>query len=151
MSPTSYRAAPPRGDCRSVPDACQRVNPLTASRPRPGDVAIARVGPLAAGGEIFRLHRGDLVDREVALGQLRLEPVEARGVAAEDGALHRALGRAQGLEAVLLLHVLRDLEPPHRLDLPLGRAVPQGIGTPDDVIVAQALDERADECRREAR
>src|SRR4029453_14627172 len=116
MSPTSYRAAPPRGDCRSVPDPRQRVNPLAASRPRPADVPVGRVGPRAAGGEILRLDRGDLVDGEVALGELGAQTVEARGVAAEDGALHRAVGGAQGLEAVLLLHVFRDLEPPHRLD-----------------------------------
>src|SRR5262249_25730576 len=140
MSPTSYRAAPPRGDCRSVPDPCQRVNPSAASRPAPRHKPVARVGPLAAGGEIFRLHGGDLAGREVALGRPGLEAIEARGVAAEDGAFHRAFSRPQGLEAVLLLHVLRDLEPPHRLDLPLGRAVPEGIGTPDDVIVSQALD-----------
>src|SRR4029453_3953548 len=151
MSPTSYRAAPPRGDGRSVPDTGEAVNTLTASRPRPGHIAVARVGPLAAGGEVLRLDRGYLVDRGGLLGQPGLEAVEARGVAAEDGALHRAVGGAKRLEAVLLLHVLRDLEPPHRLDLPLGRAVPERIRAPDDVIGAQTLDERPDERRREAR
>src|SRR5262245_10153304 len=126
-------------------------HPSAASRPAPRHKPVARVGALAARGEIFRLHGGNLVDRQIALGQLGLEAVEARGVAAEDGALHRAFGGTQGLEAVLLLHVLRDLQAPHRLDLPLGRAVPEGIRAPDDVIVAQALHEGTDERGREAR
>src|SRR6266850_2804969 len=151
MSPTSYRAAPPRDDCRSVPDASPPVNTQTALRSRPGHIAIARVGALAPGGEVFRLDRGDLVDCELVLGELGAQAVEARGVAAEDGALHRAGGRTQRLEAVLLLHILRDLEAAHRLDLPLGRAVPEGIRAPDDVIGAEALDQRADEGGGEAR
>src|SRR5262249_19962041 len=151
MSPTSYRAAPPRGDCRRLPDRGAPVNILTTSRPRPSHIAVPRVGTLAAGGEILRLHRGDLVDREVALGQLGLEAVEARGVAAEDGALHRAVGGAEGFEAVLLLHVLGDLEAPHRLDLPLGRAVPERVRAPDDVVGAEALHQGPDEGRGEAR
>src|SRR5262245_21154284 len=120
MSPPSYRAAPPRGDCRSVPDTGEAVNPQTASHPGPGHKAVPRIGPLAAGGEVLRLDRGDLVDRQLALGKLGLEAVQARAVAGEDRALHRAVGGAKRLEAVLLLHVLRDLEPAHRLDLPLG-------------------------------
>ena len=59
------------------------------------------------------------------LRQLRLEAVDPRGVAREDRALHRAVRRAERLEAVLLLHVLGDLETAHRLDLPLGRAIPE--------------------------
>src|SRR5712691_8230348 len=109
MSPTSYRAAPPLGDCRSVPHPRAPVNTSTtstASAPPPRHVSIPCVGPLAAGGDIFRLDRGDLVDCELVLGELGAQAVEARGVAAEDGALHRAVGRAQRLEAVLLLHVL---------------------------------------------
>src|SRR6267142_6149716 len=116
MSPTSYRAAPPRGDCRSVPDPSAPVNTSTASGPPPRHIAVARVGALAPGGEVFRLDRGELVDCELVLGELGAQAVEARGVAAEDGALHRAGGRAQRLEAVLLLHILRDLEAAHRLD-----------------------------------
>src|SRR5881628_3765492 len=105
MSPTSYRAAPPRGDHRSVPDTREAVNTLTASRPPPRHVSVPCIGSLAPGGEVFRLDRGDLVDCELVLGEFGAQAVEARGVAAEDGALHRAVGRAQRLEAVLLLHV----------------------------------------------
>src|SRR5262252_9488872 len=126
MSPTSYRAAPPRDDPRSVPDPGGSVNNSTTLSPRrPRHVAIPRVGPRPAGGQILRLHRSDLVGRDAVLRQLRLEAVDARGVACEDRALHRAVRRAERLEAVLLLHVLGNLETAHRLDLPLGRAVPE--------------------------
>src|SRR5438445_362201 len=94
MSPTSYRALPPRGDCRSVPDPSAPVNTLTASGPPPRHVSIPCIGPLAPGGDVLRLDRGDLVDRELVLGELGAQAIEARGVAAEDGALHRAVGRA---------------------------------------------------------
>src|SRR3989442_14589161 len=100
MSPTSYRAAPPRDDPRSVPDASEAVNRTTTLRPRPGHVAISLVGPGAAGRQVLRLDRGDLVGGDAMLGDLGTQTVEARRVAAEDGALHRAVGRAQRPEAV---------------------------------------------------
>src|SRR5438445_12519415 len=132
MSPTSYRAAPPRGDPRSVPDPGEPVNTMGRLSPRrPRHVAIPRVGPRPAGGQIFRLHRGDLVGGDAMLRQLRLEAVDPRGVAREDRALHRAVRRAERLEAVLLLHVIRDPEAAQLLDLPLGRAVPRGRCAPD--------------------
>src|SRR5882762_5482340 len=77
--------------------------------------------------------------------------VEARAVAAEDAGLHRAVGRAERREAVFLLHVLGDLEPAQRLDLPLRRAGPQRVGAPDDMVGAEALDERAHDERAKAR
>src|SRR6266436_1984433 len=116
MSPTSYRAAPPRDDLRSVPDPSEPVNNMSPLRPRAGHVPVARVGPGTAGRQVLRLDRGDLVGGDAVLGDLGLQIVKARGVAAEDGALHRPIRRAQRLEAVLLLHVLGDLEPAHRLD-----------------------------------
>src|SRR5215831_6507731 len=126
MSPTSYRAAPPRDDPRSVPDHGEPVNNSTTLSPRRArHVPVPRVGPRPAGGQILRLHRGDLVGRDAVLRQLRLEAVDPRGVAREDRALHWAVRRAQRLEAVLLLHVLGNLETAHRLDPPLGRAVPE--------------------------
>src|SRR2546425_9895386 len=144
MSPTSYRAAPPRGDPRSVPDPGEPVNNMSRLSPRrPRHVAIPRVGPRPAGGQIFRLHRGDLVGGDPVLRQLRLEAVDPRGVAREDRALRRAIRGAERLEAVLLLHVLGNLETAHRLDLPLGRAVPEGVRAPDDVVGAEGLDHRA--------
>ena len=73
------------------------------------------------------------------------EPIEPCGVAAEDRGLDRALGRPQRREPVFLLHVLGNFEAPHRLDLPLRGAVPDGIGAPDHVIDAHSLDQRADE------
>src|SRR6058998_3525624 len=137
MSPTSYRAAPPRGDPRSVPDPGERVNTATALR------------PLTC--HVLGLDGGDLVGRDAVLRDLRLQTVEPRAVPAENGLLHRPVRRAERLETVLLLHVVRDLEPAHRLDLPLRRAVPQGVRAPDDVVGAEALDQCADEGRGEAR
>src|SRR5437588_12449899 len=103
-------------------------------RPFPRHVPVACVGPSTAGGEVFRLDRGDLVGRDAMLGDLGLQIVEARGVAAEDGALHRAVGGAQRLETVLLLHVLGDLETAHGLDPPPRRGVPEWLRPPDDVV-----------------
>src|SRR5262247_3103575 len=152
MSPTSYRAAPPRDDSRSVPDAGESVNNSTTLSPRRARyVPVPRVGPLAAGGQILRLHRGDLVRGDAVLRQLRLQGVDARGVARENRALHWAVGRAERLEAVLLLHVLGNLETAHRLDLPLGRAVPERVRAPDDVVGTEAFDQGADEGSGEAR
>src|SRR6267143_4068065 len=151
MSPTSYRAAPPRDDLRSVPDTSEPVNKTATLSPFPSHVAIARVGAGAAGRQVLRLDRGDLVRRDAVLRQFGTQPVDARGVAGEDGALHRAVRGAERLEAVLLLHVLGDLEAAHRLDLPLGRAVPQRVRAPDDVIGAEPLDQGADEGGGEAR
>ena len=56
-----------------------------------------------------------------------------------------------GGEAVLLAHVLGDLEPAQPLDLPLRRAGPQRVGAPHDVVGAQALDQHAHQRRAEAR
>src|SRR5881296_2454795 len=151
MGPTSYRAAPPRGDPRSVPDPGERVNTATALRPLTRHVPVPRVGPSAAGGQVLGLDGGDLVGRDAVLRDLRLQTVEPRAVPAENGLLHRPVRRAERLETVLLLHVVRDLEPAHRLDLPLRRAVPQGVRAPDDVVGAEALDQCADEGRGEAR
>src|SRR5437660_12166285 len=126
MSPTSYRAAPPRGDPRSVPDPGEPVNNMSRLSPRrPRHVPVPRVGPGPAGGQVLRLHRGDLVGGDPVLRQLRLQAVDPRSIAREDRALHRPLRSAERLEAVLLLHVLGNLETAHRLDLPLGRAVPE--------------------------
>src|SRR5215510_4128187 len=126
MSPTSYRAAPPRDDPRSVPDPSEAVNNFTPLRPRrPRHVAVPGIGPRPAGGQILRLHRGDLVGRDAVLRQLRLETVDPRRIARENRALHRPIRRAERLEAVFLLHVLGNLETAHRLDLPLRRAVPE--------------------------
>ena len=77
--------------------------------------------------------------------------VQARRVLAEDRALDGAVGGAERREAVLALHVLRNLEPAQRLDLPLRRAGPYRVGPPYDVVGAEALDERAHHRRAQAR
>ena len=49
---------------------------------------------------------------------------------------------AERREAVLLLHVLGDLQPAQPLDLPLRRAGPHRVGAPHHVIGAQSFDQR---------
>src|SRR5437867_13385787 len=121
-----WRIEPSRGAARPRGVGGARLLPRAARlRRRAGHEAVARVRARAARGETLRLDRGDLVGGDAVLGHLGAQSVEARRVAAEDGALHGAVGGPQRLEAVLLLHVLRDLEPAQRLDLPLGRAVPE--------------------------
>src|SRR4029450_12461128 len=106
MSPTSYRAAPPRGDFRRVPDPREPVNNMSPLRPRRSrHVPIPRVRPRAAGGQVLRLDRGDLVRGDTVLGDLRLQVVEPRRVATEDGLLHRAVRRPKWRESVRLLPV----------------------------------------------
>src|SRR5437762_32422 len=73
----------------------------------------------------------------------------ARRVAAEDQLLDRAVGATERSKTIFLLHILRDFEPTQRLDLPLGRPVPNRVGTPQDMIDPHALDQRADQSRAE--
>src|SRR5439155_22082205 len=67
--------------------------------------------------------------------------VETRAVLAEDRVLEGPVRRPERLQAVLLLYVVRDFETSQRLDLPLGRARPDGVAAPDHVIGAQPPDE----------
>ena len=81
----------------------------------------------------------------------QIELVEARRVITEDRALDCTVGRSEGGETMLLLHVLRDLEAAERLDLPLGRAIPHRVRAPEHVIMAEPLDQGAHHCGAEAR
>src|ERR1700720_4543381 len=73
----------------------------------------------------------------------QIELVEARCVITEDRTLDCTVCRSEGGETMLLLHVLWDLEPAKRFDLPLGRAVPHRVRAPKHVIMPQALDQGA--------
>src|SRR5882672_5691017 len=76
--------------------------------------------------------------------RLGAHAVEAGGVEAED--LGLALLRERGV-AEALLELGRDLERPQRLDLSLGRAVPDRVGAPDDVVLADEPEQLAEHVR----
>src|SRR5207247_9834356 len=93
------------------------------ARGRLRDVAVPEVRAFRSRPLVLLLHHGDAVAGE---GGAPLVLVQTRVGLAEDRVLERAVGRPERLEAVLLLHVFGDLEPTPRLDLPLGRAGPDG-------------------------
>src|SRR3954471_18252502 len=110
--------------------------------PAGGDVILAqggelvvrrRVGSAAIGpglGKAWEIERRPEAFRNVPLvirgqglvcGYAGRQVIQARRVEPEDLALHLLV---QSRVAVLARHVLRDLEAPERLDLPLRRSVP---------------------------
>src|SRR5437660_6601172 len=99
----------------------------SASADRVHHEPVAEIGPPRPFALVVRVRDRDAIGRELspALGVVLVEP---RGVLAEDRPLHRAVGGAERRPAVLLLHILRDLEPPQRLDLPLWRPGPDCVG-----------------------
>src|SRR5260370_40607713 len=72
-------------------------------------------------------------------------------MAAEDQLVGRAVGAAESRKSVFLLHVLGNLEPPQRFDLPLRGPLPYRIGAPEDVIDTNPLEQRADQGPRKFR
>src|SRR5439155_23936151 len=94
------------------------------------DVAVARVASHAAEPDVLGLDGSHLVPRDGALRRPHVDPVEPRRVASEDRRLRRTVCSAERREAVLLLHIGWDLESAERLDLPLRRAIPEGVGAP---------------------
>src|SRR5882672_1252961 len=74
--------------------------------------------------------------------------VQPRRVQAEDLALGPLRQRRV---TILALDVLRDLEAPHRLDLPLRRAVVHAIRAEDDLVLAEVLEELAEQVRAHRR
>src|SRR5437667_11832604 len=87
------------------------------------DVTIAGVAPHPTHRDVLRLDRRHLVVPDLAEDGLHVQSVEPRRVAAQDGALHDAVGRAERSEPVLALHILGDLQTAQPLDLPLWRLV----------------------------
>src|SRR5262245_39704523 len=103
-------------------------------------VAVAQMRRRLAILEVLVPHHGEAVLVWADVGALRnVEVVELGVGAAEDHVLERAVGGSERLEAVLLLHVLRDFEAAQRLDLPLRRAGPHRVGAPYDFVVAKTL------------
>src|SRR5439155_18162349 len=99
-------------------------------KPRSGgpDVAVSQIRGLLGGELILALQGGEPVlgkgwHRDI-VGGLEVDPVHASRVAAEDQLLDRAVGATERSKTIFLLHILRDFEPTQRLDLPLGRPVP---------------------------
>src|SRR5215471_13082757 len=115
------------------------------------DIAIAGIASHAAEPDVFLLDCGHLVLRQGALRRLDVDTVEPRRVAGKDRGLGRAVRRAERREAILLLHVRGNLQSAERLDLPLGRAIPERIGAPYHVVDPEPADQAAHERRGEAR
>src|SRR5882672_5707587 len=90
------------------------------------DEPVAQVGGLAAAPLVVGLERGETIVAPRRL--LDLVAVHPGRVLAEDGALDRSVGRPELGKAVLLAHVLGDLQPAQALDLPLRRAGPHRVG-----------------------
>src|SRR5438874_2082340 len=86
----------------------------------------------------------DAVAGGVLLDVVGGEAVDLGGVAAED--LGAEVGSDLGV-AVSLAQGGGDLEGAEGLDLVLGRAVPDGVGAPEDVVGAAVLDELAHRVR----
>src|SRR5216684_8724189 len=85
------------------------------------------------------------------LGQTAVDvpdPVDPGVVQAEDLPLG-ALG--QLWVGVLPAQLLRDLEPPERLDLPLRAAVPDGVGPEEDPVLAEESQPLAEDVRTDGR
>src|SRR6267154_2264848 len=123
--------------------------------PRSGgsDVAVTQVRGLLGGELILALQGAQPVlgkgRHPGIVGGLEIDPVHAGRVAAEDQLLDRAVGATERSKTIFLLHILRDFESTQRLDLPLGRPVPNRVGAPKDMIDPHALDQRADQSSAE--
>src|ERR1700730_6490179 len=122
-----------------------------SAQPRSGgpDVAVTQIRGLLGGELILALQGGQPVLGEGRhpdiVGGLEIDPVHAGRVAAEDHLLDRAVGATERSKTIFLLHILGDFEPTQRLDLPLGRPVPNRVGAPQHMIDPHALDQRADQ------
>src|SRR5688500_948837 len=89
---------------------------------RTAHVAVAQIAARRAILLVFVLHPREAVAVRADVGALgRVDAVELGVVAAEHGSLNRAIGGAERLEAVLLLHVLGNFKTAQCLDLPLRR------------------------------
>src|SRR5882762_1468631 len=155
---------------------CRLSNDVSTNRLRSPDPAVAPVARVSACREVVLAQLRKLV-AAVAAGpgisgivQGRLEAVrdarlvifrhrlicgnagrqlvELRRIQAEDLAL---VLRGELRIAVLLRHLLRDLEAPEGLDLPLRRAVPERIRAEHDALRPQVLHELPQHVRAHAR
>src|SRR5262245_19624889 len=119
------------------------------------DVPVAQIGglahPLFVLAAQARQPVGRVAGHRRVLGRLQPQAIKTRGVATEDHLLHRTVRAAESGKAMFLLHVLGDFQAAHGLDLPLWRAVPNRIGSPQHVVGTEALDQRADQGRGKLR
>ena len=92
--------------------------------------------------------RSIVIARKVLLQRRRVERIHLHGILAEYLALQRR--RELGI-AVLLAQLRGDLERAKRVDLVLRRAVPDAVGAPEHVVLADGLDELAQRVRRARR
>src|SRR5262249_23456798 len=114
------------------------------SRSRASDVTVTQVRRILCGKLILVLQAGQPIlgiGRYPRLvGRLEIDPVQASGVGAEDQLLGGAIGAAKRRKAILLLHILGNLEPPHGFDLPLWRPLPNRIRAPPYLLSPPPLD-----------
>src|SRR5688572_20513841 len=101
-------------------------------------VPVAAVRPSRTFAHVGRARDAHAVPLQLCAPLVLVEP---RRVLAEDHLLDAAVRVTQRREPVLALHVLGNLETAQRLDLPLRRTGPDGVGAPDDVIGTESLDE----------
>src|SRR5262249_19760301 len=107
----------------------------------PAVPVVARGGSLV---EIRHLHTGQIVLRDLVALRGDVDAEDARGVQAEDLLL---LAARQGRVVVLLDERRRNLEASERVDLPLGRPVPDRIGAPQHVVGAERGDALPEQVR----
>ena len=116
-----------------------------------GNKAISSIARRVAILEIGSFQLGDPVLTHGCEFGAQVQFVKPRRIVAKDRALDCAIGRSESCEAMFLLHVLWDLKPTECLDLPLGRAVPHRVRTPEHVIMPEPLDQGPHHRSAEAR
>src|SRR5450631_4854454 len=104
------------------------------------DITVPQVRARCAFAFVLRFH----FDKAVGCAEfgILLIAKETESVLGKDRILDRAICRTKRSEAVLLLHVLRNLEAAHCLNLPLRRSGPDRVRSPDHVVSAKPLDQR---------
>src|SRR2546425_11267970 len=99
--------------------------------------AVLGVARRCSGLLVELLYLIDIVARYWVSLRLRVDPVNARRIQAEDLPLDL---RAERLVAELLHQRAWHLQAAQRLDLPLRRAPPDRIGAPQDVVGPESVD-----------
>src|SRR5207237_10808326 len=102
-----------------------------ASRALPRDPSIDPVARLYAFFTISHLDLAQIILRQLVALRAHINPEHLRRVQPENLFLHLAGERAI---AVLLDQLIWNLKSPKRLDLPLGRTVPDRIRPPEHVL-----------------
>src|SRR3989442_1477044 len=142
-SPDPAVAPVARGSARRevILPQLRKLVAAVGARPGVSGIVQGRLEAVRDARLVILRHR---LDRSNTGGQL----VEPRRIEAEDLAL---VLRAELRIAVLLRHLLRDLEAPEGLDLPLRRAVPERVRAEHDALRPQVLHELPQHVRAYAR